>query len=123
MDRRSIALVPLYDLSKAFDSVSHSVLSSTCAQLNLDSFWLADYVNNITQSVCQSVCIYNTVSLTLKIAYEVPQGWIRDPVFFNVNLTDVAYKIAGCIVAKHAANTQFLHTSTINNSSVSLYKR
>ncbi len=51
MDNKSIRLLTLCDLSKAFDSVSHSIILSKCTHLNIDSFWFNDYVSNITQSV------------------------------------------------------------------------
>ena len=38
MDSKRISLLTLCDLSKAFDSVSHSILLKKCAILNTDSF-------------------------------------------------------------------------------------
>ncbi len=58
MDNKSISLLTVCDLSKAFDSVSHSILLSKCTHLNIDSFWFKDYVSNRSQSVR----LNNTVS-------------------------------------------------------------
>ncbi len=42
MDNNRISLLTLCNLSKAFDSVSHSILLSKFANLNIDSFWFKD---------------------------------------------------------------------------------
>ncbi len=55
---KSISLLTLCDLSKAFDSVSYSIHLWKCTNLNIDSFWFKDYVSNTTQSAH----LNNTVS-------------------------------------------------------------
>ncbi len=65
MNNKSISLLTPCDLSKAFDSVSHSILLNKCANLNIDSFWFKDYVSNIIQSVR----LNNTLSSMQNIAY------------------------------------------------------
>ncbi len=97
--------------SQAFDSVSHSILLSKCTHLNIDSFWFKDYVSNRTQSVH----LNNTVSSIQNIAYGVPQGSILGPILFNINANDVADYITDFLLVQHADDTQFLHTSTIDN--------
>lgn len=39
------------DLSKAFDSVHHQILMNKCLKLNIDPFWLEDYLSNRVHSV------------------------------------------------------------------------
>ncbi len=111
MDNKSISLLTLCDLSKAFDSISHSILLQKCTNLNIDSFWFKDYVSNRTQSVR----LNNTVSSIENIAYGVPQGSILGPVLFNIYVNDVADHITDCLLVQYADDTQFLHTSTVDN--------
>ncbi len=82
MDNKSISLLSLCDLSKAFDSVSHSILLSRCTHLNIDFFWFKDYVSNKTQSLR----LNNTVSSIQYIAYGVPQGSILSQYFSTYTL-------------------------------------
>ncbi len=86
MDNKSILLLTVCDLSKAVDSVSHSILLSKYTHLNIDSFWFKDYVSNRTQSVR----LNNTVSSIQNIGYGVPQGSILGPILFNIYVNDVA---------------------------------
>ncbi len=111
MDNKSISLLTLCDLSKAFDSVSHSILLSKCANLNIDSFWFKDCVSNRTQSVR----LNNNISSIQNIAYGVPQGSILGPVLFNIYVNDVADHITDCLLVQYADDTQFLHTITVDN--------
>ncbi len=86
MDKKSISLLTLCGLSKAFDSVSHYILLSKYTNLNIDSFWFKDYVSNRSQSVR----LNNTVSSIQNIAFGVPQGSILGPILFNIYVNDVA---------------------------------
>ncbi len=111
MDNKSISLLTLCDLSKAPDSVSHSILLSKCTHLSIDSFWFKDYVSNRTQSFL----LNNTVSSIQNIAYGVPQGSILGPILFNIYANDVADYITDCLLVQYADDTQFLHTTTFDN--------
>ncbi len=107
MDNNSISLLTLCDLSKAFDSV----ILIKFANLNIDSFWFKDNVSNRTQSVR----LNNTISSLQNIAYGVPQGSIFGPILFNIFVNDVADHITDCLLVQYADDTQFLHTSTVDN--------
>ncbi len=101
MDSKKISLLTLCDLSKAFDSVSRSILFSKCADLNIDSFWFKVYVSKITQSVR----LNNTKSSIQNIAYGVPQGSILGPILFNIYVNEVAYHITDCLLVQYADET------------------
>ncbi len=76
MDNKMISLLTLRDLSKAFDSVSNSILLKKCAILNVGSFWLKSYLKNRTQSAKLS----KTLSSKFSVQFGVPQGSILGPI-------------------------------------------
>ncbi len=45
----------------------------------------------------------------------MPQGSIIGPILFNINVNDVADHITDCLLVQYADDTQFLHTSTVDN--------
>ncbi len=110
-DNKSVSLLTLCDLSKAFHSVSHSILLSKCANLDIDSFWFKDCVVIRTQSIR----LNNTISSIRNIAYGVPQVSILGPILFNIYINNVADYITDCLLVQNADDIQFLHTSTIDN--------
>ncbi len=67
-DSKIISVLTLCDLSKAFDSVSHSILLKKCAIFNIDSFWLNSYMKNKTQSVK----LNKTLSCKVSVQFGVP---------------------------------------------------
>ena len=80
MDNKRISLLTLCDLSKAFDSVSHSILLQKLGKITVDQFWFENYLCERTQSVR----LNNTVSPKSDVAYGVPQGSILGPILFNI---------------------------------------
>ena len=110
MDNKKIAMLTLCDLSKAFDSVHHQTLLHKCSLLNIDEFWFNNYLDNRSMSVR----LDNHVSKKTFINYGVPQGSILGPILFNIYVNDLAAYVNGFVV-QYADDTQFLHSSTINN--------
>ncbi len=51
IDNKTISMLTLCDLSKAFDTVNHKTLLDKCSLLNIDKFWNNNYLNNRTVSV------------------------------------------------------------------------
>ncbi len=47
--------------------------------------------------------------------YGVPQGSILGPILINIYVNDVADYITDCLLVQYADDTQFLHTSTVDN--------
>ncbi len=105
MDNKMISLLTLCDLSKAFDSVSHSILLKKCAILNIDSFWLNSYLKNRTQSVK----LNKTLSSKVSLQFGVPQGLILGPVLFNIYVNDMKHYISDCTLVQYKDDTQLLH--------------
>ena len=51
IDKFEVSLLALCDLSKAFDSVSHSLLLQKMDALQVDDFWFSNYLSNRTQAI------------------------------------------------------------------------
>ena len=75
IDKGEISLLALCDLSKAFDSVSHSILLEKMKKLGIDEFWFKDYLSNRTQAVR----LNSTLSSKQNIEFGVPQGSVLGP--------------------------------------------
>ncbi len=105
MDNKMLSLLTLCDLSKASDSVSHSILLKKCAILNIDSFWLQSYLKNRTQSVN----LNNVLSTKASVQFGVPQGSILSPILFNIYVNDMKDYISDCTLVQYADDTQLLH--------------
>ena len=109
MNNKRISLLTLCDLSKAFDSVSHTILIDKLKMAAIDAFWFQDYLSNRSQSVR----LNNTVSKQASIMYGVPQGSILGPILFNIYVSDMSNYFKNCCLIQYADDTQFLHTGTL----------
>ena len=85
MDSDKIAMVIQLDLSKAFDSVNHQLLSQKIEDLGINPEWFISYLNNRTQKVF----INGKSSTTLPIKYGVPQGSALSPTLYNIFTSDI----------------------------------
>ena len=111
MDNKKISLLTLCDLSKAYDSVSHSILLIKCAKLNIDPHWFNSYLENKTQSVK----LKTKISTKINVAYGVPQGSILGPILFNIYVNDMDEHINTCRLVQYADDTQFIHKGSLEN--------
>ncbi len=111
MDKKMISLLSVSDLSKAFDSVNHSILLNKCAKHYVDSFWLNSYLANRTHSVK----LNNTISGKANVQFRVPQGSILDPILFSVYVNDISDYITDCTLIQYADGTQLLHQGHLEN--------
>ena len=87
----------LFNLSKAFDKVSHQRLLNKLYSLKLDNFpmrWFSDYLINRTKSVvlggAQSVVLGGAQSRVLPVISSVSQGSILGPLLFVVFIDGVS---------------------------------
>jgi len=111
MDNRKISLLILFDLSKAFDSVNHSILLNKCKNLNVHPIWLRSYLSNRSQSVR----VGNTISSPQNVNFGVPQGSVLGPILFSVYVNDFSQCVSECLVIQYADDTQLLLTEDVDN--------
>lgn len=114
IDNKQISLLTLCDLSKAFDSISHTTLLRKLKQINVDTFWFNSYLDSRTQSVR----LNNTVSSKQPVTFGAPQGTMLGPFLFIILVNDMAKKvneiINDCTLVQYADDTQFLHSASVN---------
>ena len=71
MDSKKVSVVVLLDMSKAFDSISHTVLLQKLQALGVSSPSL-DWFHSYLTGRCQRIHIHDTVSDLLPLKYGVP---------------------------------------------------
>ncbi|CAB4031941.1 Hypothetical predicted protein [Paramuricea clavata] len=95
IDNKNLTALILLDLSKAFDSVSHSILlhKLSCIGASPEAVkWFQDYLTGRSQYVR----IGSTKSSARPITHGVPQGAILSPLLFCIYINDLPRSIQSC---------------------------
>ena len=87
MDRKELTAVVLLDLSKAFDSIEHSLLFKKLHSLGV-SRKAVDWFKSYLSDRSQSVRIGHILSEGRVITHGIPQGSILGPALFSIYIND-----------------------------------
>ena len=107
MDKKKLSALILLDLSKAFDSLSHSILLQKLASIGA-SHNAIDWFKSYLSGRKQAVRIGSSTSTYLNITHGVPQGAILSPLLFCIYLNDLPSVSKTCSIESYVDDSKVL---------------
>ena len=108
MDEGHVVAATSVDLSRAFDSVDHSLLLDKLSWYGIDSSWFASYL-------CGRRQLVRGGNLSLSLTHGVPQGSLTGPILFSIFTNDLASFLPHGRLVSYADDTTLLDSSPVNH--------
>lgn len=106
LDQGKPVLLVLLDFSKAFDTVSHSIMCRKLRQIYGFSFDAVNLIKSYLENRFQTVLNNGVFSKFLHTASGVPQGSILGPILFSLYINDLPSILKHCYVHIFADDVQ-----------------
>ncbi|CAB3994781.1 Hypothetical predicted protein, partial [Paramuricea clavata] len=111
MDKGAVTGAVFLDLSKAFDTVNHSILFSKLSKAGFTDATITWFKSYLYQRI-QVTRVDNATSSAKYVSVGVPQGSVLEPLLFILYVNDLPSCIKKCKVTMYADDTVLYFSSS-----------